>query len=91
MNSLDKIQLSTRHLLELVNDVLDMSKLEADRLDIKEEPFDLTELMNEVAALMDSQVMQTGLVHRKHKRNYQAYCIVWKFSAASPDHAESYE
>ena len=66
-DSLDKIQLSTRHLLELVNDVLDMSKLEAGRLDIKEEPFDLTELMNEVAALMDSQVMQTGLVHRKHR------------------------
>ena len=66
-DSLDKIQLSTRHLLELVNDVLDMSKLEAGRLDIKEEPFDLAELMNEVAALMDSQVMQTGLVHRKHR------------------------
>ena len=65
--SLNKIRLSTRHLLELVNDVLDMSKLEAGRLDIKEEPFDLAELMNEVAALMDAQVIQTGLVHKKHR------------------------
>ena len=62
-----KIRVASEYLLSLINDVLDMSKLEAGRLDIKEEPFDLAELMNEVAALMDSQVMQTGLVHRKHR------------------------
>ena len=39
-DSLHKIQLSTSHLLELVNDVLDMSKLEAGKLDTKEEAFD---------------------------------------------------
>ncbi len=38
-DSLHKIQLSTSHLLELVNDVLDMSKLEAGKLDTKEEAF----------------------------------------------------
>ena len=68
-DSLEKIRLSTRHLLELVNDVLDMSKLEAGKLDVREEPFDLVELMNEVAALMDAQIAQTGLTHRKHRYN----------------------
>ena len=40
-DSLHKIQLSTSHLLELVNDVLDMSKLEAGKLDTKEEALTL--------------------------------------------------
>ena len=49
-DSLEKIRLSTRHLLELVSDVLDMSKLEAGMFEIEEDAFDMSELMDEVAA-----------------------------------------
>ena len=38
---LDKIDLSAHHLLALVNDVLDMSKLEAGQMVIEQEPFDI--------------------------------------------------
>ena len=60
-DGLEKIQLSTRHLLELVNDVLDMSKLEAGMFVVEDEPFDISELMNEVAALVDAQLINPAL------------------------------
>ena len=68
-DSLDKIQLSTRHLLELVSDVLDMSKLEAGMFEIHEDAFDISELMDEVAALVDAQLAESGITHRKHRSN----------------------
>lgn len=70
-DSLDKIQLSTRHLLELVSDVLDMSKLEAGMFEIHEDAFDISELMDEVAALVDAQLVESGITHRKHRSNIQ--------------------
>ena len=70
-DSLDKIQLSTRHLLELVSDVLDMSKLEAGMFEIHEDAFDISELMDEVAALVDAQLVESGITHCKHRSNIQ--------------------
>ena len=70
-DSLNKIQLSTRHLLELVSDVLDMSKLEAGMFEIHEDVFDMNELMDEVAALVDAQLVESGITHCKHRSNIQ--------------------
>ena len=70
-DSVDKIEISTRHLMDLVNDVLDMSKLESGHLTVHEEPFDLEDLMKEVAVLMQGQLEETGITHRKHRENMQ--------------------
>ena len=70
-DSVDKIEISTRHLMDLVNDVLDMSKLESGHLTVHEEPFDLEDLMKEVAVLMQGQLEETGITHRKHWGNMQ--------------------
>lgn len=75
-DSLEKIQLSTRHLLELVSDVLDMSKLEAGMFEISENPFEINELMAEVAALVDAQLVETGITHRKHRKNIQHPALI---------------
>ena len=61
---MEKIQISAGHLLELVNDVLDMSKIEADQIVLPREPFNLVELMQEVRALVDAQLTETGIEHR---------------------------
>jgi len=45
---LQKIHSAGRHLLGLINDVLDISKIEAGRMDVYTETFDLTEMLKEV-------------------------------------------
>ena len=53
------VQNSARHLLDLINDVLDISKIEAGQLDLSLEPFDLAESMRKsvemVAPLADKK------------------------------------
>ncbi len=45
----DKIRTSSGYLLSLINDVLDMSKLEAGEVELVEEPFDIRELYKSCA------------------------------------------
>ncbi|HAJ46770.1 MAG TPA: hypothetical protein DCL54_09355, partial [Alphaproteobacteria bacterium] len=49
------INKSGTHLLALINDVLDLARIEAGRFDLNEEVFDLTGLCQEVVALMQAQ------------------------------------
>ncbi|HEY1341668.1 MAG TPA: ATP-binding protein [Bryobacteraceae bacterium] len=49
--SIEIINRSGNHLLTLINDILDMSKIEAGHTKVTNEPFDLVELVNGVAAM----------------------------------------
>lgn len=51
----DKIWHSTDHLLSLVNDVLDMGKLESGKLTLKKEPFSLKKVLQEVNSISQAQ------------------------------------
>jgi PAS domain S-box-containing protein len=51
-----KINSSARSLLTIINDVLDFSKIEAGRIELENEPFDLGEVLENMAALMSSAV-----------------------------------
>lgn len=44
-NCLDKITLSSAHLLSLINDILDMSKIESGKIELHPEQFDLGQLL----------------------------------------------
>lgn len=55
MECLEKITLSSKHLLSLINDVLDMSKIESGKFSLRDEPFNLAELMADVTALVKPQ------------------------------------
>ena len=49
---LKKISLSGQHLLSLINDILDMSKIESGKLSLREEPFNYAQMVSEVAELV---------------------------------------
>jgi signal transduction histidine kinase/CheY-like chemotaxis protein len=49
------------HLLRLVNDALDLARIESGRLDLADETFDLRALMEELAALIGPLAKQRGL------------------------------
>lgn len=52
---LDDIALSSKHLMSLINDVLDMSKLESGNMSFIEEPFDLRKILDETYAIVKPQ------------------------------------
>ena len=66
---LEKIRLSSTHLLALVCDVLEMSKMEAGHFVPERKPFDIEELMNEVASLIEGQLSETGIVYHAYQEN----------------------
>ncbi len=52
---------SAQHLLSLINDVLDISKIEAGQLEVYAEPFDVKEAVEKIAAVMKPTAEKKGL------------------------------
>lgn len=70
---LEKITLSSRHLLALINDVLDMSKIESGNVTLAEEEFDLEKTVESLLAIIQPQVQEkqqhlevniAGIIHK---------------------------
>jgi PAS domain S-box-containing protein len=57
----DIIRSSAQALLSLINDVLDLSKIEAGRLDLESVPFDLRDVIYETVAVMALQASIKGI------------------------------
>ena len=71
---LDKITLSSRHLLALINDVLDMSKIESGNVTLAEEDFNLEKTVESLLAIIQPQVQEkrqklkiniSGITHKE--------------------------
>jgi PAS domain S-box-containing protein len=58
---INTIQRNGQHLLELINDILDLSKIEAERLEIKPERFAPVQLIADVHSLMAMRAQEKGL------------------------------
>jgi signal transduction histidine kinase/PAS domain-containing protein len=56
----EKINAAGRHLLGLINDILDLSKIEAGRMDLYLETFDIRQLVNDVEAIVQPLVEKNG-------------------------------
>ncbi len=55
-NCLKKITMSSRHLLGLINDVLDMSKIESGKMTLNEELVSLREIMESIVSIVQPQI-----------------------------------
>ena len=71
-DSLEKVQKSSDHLLSLLNDVLDFSRIESGKVSISPEPVDITQLIDNVQAIMNGLLYNRNLkfeVHRERSKN----------------------
>jgi PAS domain S-box-containing protein len=58
---LGKIRQSAQHLLGLLNDILDLSKIEAGKLDVEAIPFALASVLQDVTAMVADKAQAKGL------------------------------
>ena len=58
---LEKIGVSAQHLLNLINDILDMSRIESGQMILKQEEFSFPALLGQINAMFDSQCREKGL------------------------------
>ena len=55
---LDKIDTASSHLLSLINDVLDMSKMESGEIELEHVPFSLDEELKDIHTIVDNKVQE---------------------------------
>ena len=71
-DSLKKVQQSSNHLLSLLNDVLDFSRIESGKVTISPEPVDMNQLTDNIQAIMNGLLYNRDLqfeVHRESLKN----------------------
>ncbi|MBR1929877.1 MAG: response regulator [Lachnospiraceae bacterium] len=59
----EKIGVSARHLLGLINDILDMSRIESGRMVLKNEEFSFRGFLEQINTLVSSQCQDKGLAY----------------------------
>ncbi len=60
-DGLNKIGASARHLLSIVNDILDMSRIESGRMALREEAFSFQEFLDQICVIVGGQCDDKGL------------------------------
>ncbi|MBR1559738.1 MAG: response regulator [Clostridia bacterium] len=58
---LQKIGGSAKHLLSLINNILDMSRIESGRMTLKNEEFSMREMLEQINTMINSQCQEKGL------------------------------
>lgn len=71
-NCLKKIALSGKHLLGLINDVLDMSKIESGKMTLTSEQISLREVVEGIVSIVQTQVRAKSQSFKVHIDNIEA-------------------
>ena len=60
---LEKIEASNRHLLALINDILDMSRIESGKMELDPDKYDIIQAMREVKDLFSTQMITKSITY----------------------------
>lgn len=74
---LSKIDTSSHHLLALINDILEMSRIESGKIELEFAPVDLCALFDEIRSLFGEQMKEKGIdfsVHTSQVRDSYVWC-----------------
>jgi len=66
VKDLQKIQGAGKHLLSLINDVLDLSKIEAGRMGLHLETFDISQMINEMVTTLHPAISKNSNAIQVH-------------------------
>jgi CheY-like chemotaxis protein len=61
VNCLERIKQTSQALLKIINDILDLSKIEAGKLELQFENFNLHEILSDVRTLLETEVVRKGI------------------------------
>ena len=64
-DSLEKMRISSQHMLDLINDTLEMGRIQSGNDELRREQFSLTELLERVRIIFESQCTEKGLDFRQ--------------------------
>lgn len=78
---LGKIDMASNHLLSLISDILDMSKISSEGIHLEEVPIDLNEEIEKIHAMVDVQARDKQLDFHIHMKN-----IKHRYLLGSPVH-----
>ena len=73
---LNKISVSAHHLLNIINDILDMSRIESGHMVIKQEEFSLSEMLAQVNAIISGQCGDKGLHYEYRMKGREGCCFI---------------
>ncbi len=63
---LEKIGASARHLLGIINDILDMSRIESGRMVLKNDEFSFRDFLDQINVMINGQCVDKGLEYECH-------------------------
>ena len=73
-----KAKVAANHLLSLINDVLQLSKLDDSNIELSEAPFDMTSLLDDIFTITEMRAQENGItITRKRTDSVQEYPYLW--------------
>ncbi len=73
---LEKIDASARHLLDLTNDLVDMSRIESGRMVLRNESFSFPHLLEQVNTIIAAQCREKGLTYESRADEALGGCFI---------------
>lgn len=78
MKNREKAKIAANHLLSLINDVLQISKMEDPKIELAKEPFNMLELIDDILTIIEMKAAENGItVEREVNPTFRENIYYW--------------